>query len=142
MTQAKSGDTVQVHYKGSLENGQVFDSSENREPLEFTIGKGQLIPGFEDGVVGMNAGDSRTLTIEPENGYGPRHPELIGQIERKAVPPDLDIAVGQMLQVSQENGQTQNVVVTELTDTHVTLDANHPLAGQTLIFDITLVAIA
>lgn len=142
MSKVQKGDKVKVHYTGKLNDGQVFDSSEGREPLEFTIGNGMLIQGFETGVVGMEVGDTKTVKITPEEGYGERNDELVAVVPRSNIPPDVDVTVGQMLQVQQPNNQTVNVVVTDVSDENVTLDANHPLAGKELTFDIEVVEIA
>lgn len=142
MSKVQKGDKVKVHYTGKLNDGQVFDSSEGREPLEFTIGNGMLIQGFETGVVGMEVGDTKTVKITPEEGYGERNDELVAVVPRSNIPPDVDVSVGQMLQVQQPNNQTVNVVVTDVSDENVTLDANHPLAGKELTFDIEVVEIA
>lgn len=141
MTQAQVGDTVKVHYTGKLEDGTVFDSSANREPLQFTLGEGQLIPGFEQAVVGMAPGESKTEKISIEQAYGPYRPEMVVQIARQQLPADLHPEVGQQLQVQQAPGQLIPVVITDISDSTVTLDANHPLAGEELIFDIQLVEI-
>ncbi len=141
MTQAKNGDTVKVHYTGKLDNGNVFDTSENREPLEFTLGEGQVIPGFENAVVGMQPGESKTTAIPAEEAYGEHHEEMVIQVPRDQFPPDVQPEVGQQLQVRQQNGQSFVVNVTDVSDDTVTLDANHPLAGENLTFDISLVEI-
>ncbi len=141
MVQAQRGDTVQVHYTGKLEDGTVFDTSTNRDPLQFTIGEGQIIPGFEQAVVGMNPGESKTVTIPMEQAYGPHREEMVLEVDRKQFPEHLNPEVGQQLQVRQQNGQTMIVTVVEVSDTNVTLDANHPLAGEDLTFDIHLVGI-
>jgi peptidylprolyl isomerase len=138
MAQAKNGDTVKVHYTGKLDDGTVFDTSANREPLQFTIGEGQLIQDFEQAVVGMNPGDSKTVQIPSDNAYGPHHEEMIMVVERNQFPDDLEPKVDQMLQVRQQDGQTYTVRVTDVSESKVTLDANHPLAGQDLTFDIQL----
>lgn len=142
MTQAKQGDTVKVHYTGKLDDGTVFDSSLNREPLEFSIGSGQIIPGFELAVVGMAPGDAKTESIPSENAYGPHRQEMVLQVERQQLPDDIPVGVGQQLQIRQQEGQTIPVIITEVTDAKVTLDANHPLAGENLTFDIELLEIA
>lgn len=139
MRQAKQGDTVQVHYRGSLEDGTVFDSSEGAEPIEFTIGEGQVIPGFENAIVGMAAGDTKRETIPVNDAYGERRDDLVFRVGRDQMPPDEDIEVGDTLRVGFPDGRTAAVQVAEVSDATVTLDANHPLAGQTLIFDLTLV---
>lgn len=141
MKAAKNGDTVQVHYTGRLENGTVFDDSSKREPLEFTLGKNRIIAGFEEAVIGMTPGDSKTINIACDQAYGTHKPEMVIRVERSQLPPDLKPVIGQQLQVNQDENNVIVVSVTEITDTHVTLDANHPLAGKNLVFDIKLVAI-
>jgi FKBP-type peptidyl-prolyl cis-trans isomerase 2 len=142
MVQAKPGDTVKIHYTGRLDDGTVFDSSVNREPLEFTLSGGQVIPGFDEAVLGMTPGESKTQKIPMDQAYGPHREEMVLEISRQQIPPELEPEVGQQLQVQQENGQTIPVFVTEVTESNVTLDANHPLAGEDLTFDIQLVEIA
>ncbi len=142
MAQAKTGDTVKVHYTGKLDDGTVFDNSANREPLQFTIGQGQLIPDFEQAVVGMEPGESKTIQIPSDNAYGPHHKEMIMVVDRGNFPAELEPKVDLMLQVRQENGQTFTVKVTDVSEDKVTLDGNHPLAGQDLTFDIQLAEIA
>ncbi len=142
MTQAKAGDNVKVHYTGKLDDGTVFDSSAEREPLEFSLGSGNVIPGFEEAIVGMAPGESKTATIPPEQAYGPRRDELAIAVEKEQIPTDLAVEVGQQLQISQNNGQVIPVIVTDVSDSQVTLDANHPLAGQQLTFDIKLVEVS
>jgi peptidylprolyl isomerase len=141
MTQAQTGNQVKVHYTGRLDSGQVFDSSADREPLEFTLGQGQLIPGFETAVTGMQVGDKKTVTIPAEDAYGPRQDDLLFSVERSQLPDTIQPEVGQQLQVNQE-GQTAVVTISELTDTTMTLDANHPLAGENLTFDLEVVEVA
>ena len=140
-TQAKDGDTVKVHYTGSLEDGTVFDTSLEREPLEFTLGQGQLIPGFEQAVIGMKIGESKTVTIPAEQAYGPYNNELISVIDRDNLAEGLDPEVGQQLQTQQPDGQTIIVTVIEVSETSITVDANHPLAGKDLTFEIELIEI-
>ena len=142
MVQAKPGDTVKIHYTGKLDDGTVFDSSVNREPLEFTLSGGQVIPGFDEAVLGMSPGESKTQKIPMDQAYGPHREEMVLEISRQQIPSELEPEVGQQLQVQQENGQTIPVFVTEVTESNVTLDANHPLAGEDLTFDIQLVEIA
>lgn len=142
MVQAKSGDTVKIHYTGKLEDGTVFDSSTNREPLEFTISGGQVIPGFEQAVIGMSPGESKTTKIPMAKAYGPYREEMVLEVGRDKMPSDLQPEIGQQLQIQQPNGQRIGVIVTKVTESDVRLDANHPLAGQDLTFDIELVAIA
>lgn len=141
MTQAKRGDTVRVHYTGKLEDGTVFDSSLERDPLEFTIGAGQVIPGFEEAVVGLSPGQSVTATVPAEEAYGPHREEMVIPVERDRLPEDLALEVGLQLQVRQADGSVLIVTVTDLSDETVVLDANHPLAGKDLTFDIQLVEI-
>ncbi|WP_054848271.1 FKBP-type peptidyl-prolyl cis-trans isomerase [Methanoculleus chikugoensis] len=145
MAQAKEGDTVQVHYTGKLEDGTVFDTSEERTPLEFTIGSGQIIPpGFERAVVGMEPGETKTATIPPEEAYGLHREEMTITVDRGGqFPEDINPEPGQQLQVQQPDGRAAIVVVSDVSESTVTLDANHPpLAGQPpLTFDIELVDI-
>ena len=141
MAQAKEGDTVKVHYTGKLEDGTVFDTSEERAPLEFTIGSGQIIPGFERAVVGMEPGEAKIATIPPEEAYGPRRDEMTITVDREQFPEDINPEPGQQLQVQQPDGRAAIVVVSDVSESSVTLDANHPLAGQPLTFDIELVDI-
>ncbi|MGB6299648.1 MAG: peptidylprolyl isomerase [Rivularia sp. (in: cyanobacteria)] len=141
MTQAKAGDNVKVHYTGKLDDGTVFDSSVEREPLEFSLGSGNVIPGFEEAIVGMAPGESKTTQIPPDQAYGPTREELVITVEKEQIPTDLSVEVGQQLQISQNNGQVIPVIVTDVSDSKVTLDANHPLAGQQLTFDIQLVEV-
>lgn len=139
MSQAKKGDTAAVHYTGSLEDGTIFDSSKDREPLQFIIGDGKLISGFEEAVVGMSPGESKKVTLSAEEAYGPHRPELTVEVEKKQFPPEMNPQVGQHLQIPQSNGEVVNVRVTGLDDSSVTLDANHPLAGKDLTFQIDLI---
>jgi len=141
MAEAKDGDTVKVHYTGKFEDGTVFDSTDGREPLEFTLGNGQLIAGFEKALIGMNPGESKTSNIPQDEAYGSRNEEMKQVVERNQLPPDLDPQVGMQLQVKTPEDQTLIVSIAEVSDTHVTLDANHPLAGKDLSFDIQLVEI-
>lgn len=142
MAQAKAGDTVKVHYTGKLDDGTVFDSSVDREPLEFTIGSGNIIPGFEQAVVGMSLGESKTEIIPTDQAYGPHLDEMVVVVDRQQMPEEIDPQVGQQLQIQQQNGQVLPVVITDVSGASVTLDANHPLAGEDLTFDIKLVEIA
>jgi peptidylprolyl isomerase len=142
LSKAKNGDTVKVHYTGKLNDGSVFDSSENREPLEFQLGSGQLIPGFEKAVNGMTVGDSTTVTIPANEAYGEVNEELILSVEKDRLPADIQPEVGMQLQVQQPNGQPVPVVISDVTGSIVKLDANHPLAGKDLTFFIEVVEIA
>lgn len=141
MAQAKQGDTVAVHYTGKLDDGTVFDSSTERDPLQFAIGTGSIIPGFEQAVIGMSPGDTKTETIPSEQAYGPHRDEMVITVERQQMPTEVDLEVGQQFQIQQPGGQAIPVIVTDLSDSEVTLDANHPLAGEDLTFDIQLVDI-
>ena len=141
MGQVKEGDAVQVHYTGKLPDGTVFDSSRDREPLQVKVGAGEVIPGFDQGLVGMEVGDNKTVTLTPEEAYGYRREDLIVDVDAKQFPDNIQPRIGQRLQVRQPDGSLVNVQITGIEDGTVTLDANHPLAGETLIFDIELVAI-
>lgn len=141
MKLASKGDSVKVHYTGKLEDGTVFDSSKDREPLEFSIGERQVIKGFEEAVIGMAEGQSKTVEIPAEESYGPRRDDLVVTINRSQVPPDIELEEGLHLQMKQPSGTVFNVMVAEITDDTVTLDANHPLAGKDLTFDIELVEV-
>ena len=139
---AKNGDLLRVHYTGRLADGRVFDSSrDGGEPLEFTLGSREVIPGFEDGVRGMRVGESKTIEIESENAYGQRRPELVASIERERAQFPVEPEVGMNLLMPVAPDQQLEVVITEVTDTHVTIDGNHPLAGEKLIFDLELMDI-
>ena len=142
MAEVKGNDTVKVHYTGRLSDGTVFDSSLSREPLEFTIGKKMVIPGFEEGMIGMTVGETRTVSIASQDAYGPYLEDLVGSIKRTQIPPNIDLQVGGILQMQTPDGGTMLVVVKALTDEAVTLDANHPLAGKDLAFEINLLEIA
>lgn len=141
MAAAQKGNTVSVHYKGLLKDGTVFDSSENREPLSFTIGEGKLIPGFETAVVGLAPGETTKAEVPPEEGYGPHREEMVLAVDKEQLPEDLEPSVGQQLQMQQQDGKSMIVTVAEVSNSSVTLDANHPLAGKDLVFEIELVAI-
>jgi peptidylprolyl isomerase len=142
MGQAQEGDTVKVHYTGKLDNGMVFDSSQDREPLEFKIGAGQVIPGFEKGIIGMEVGQSKTVKLPPEEAYGPQREELIAEVKKADIPENIKPSVGQRLSLRQPDGNTVNVTISDVNEESITLDANHSLAGKTLIFDIELVEIS
>lgn len=139
---ARSGDTVKVHYTGRLEDGSVFDSSEGRDPLEFTIGQGQVITGFEDLVKGMAVGEEKSARIPAASAYGDRREDLVLDVERSDIPENIDPEVGQVLKLQQPDGQAFAVTVVKVTEAAVTLDANHSLAGKDLSFDVKLVEIA
>jgi len=142
MAQAKSGDTVQVHYTGTLSDGSTFDSSEGREPLEFTLGEGGVIPGFENAVIGMAVEESKEVTIPCAEAYGEHNVEMVQEVPRDALPGDMELELGMPLQAEAPDGEVFVVTVTSLTDDTVILDGNHPLAGQDLTFNIQLVGIA
>jgi peptidylprolyl isomerase len=139
MSQAKQGDSVKVHYTGKLDDGTVFDSSVGREPLDFTVGGGQLIAGFDEAVVGMAVGEKKTVRIAPEQAYGPHNPEMTLQVPRSDLPADIQPELGMQLEASQEGGHSMVVTVVEITEESVTFDANHPLAGKALTFEIEVV---
>jgi FKBP-type peptidyl-prolyl cis-trans isomerase 2 len=141
MQEVKSGDTVSIHYTGRLEDGSVFDSSQGRDPLEFEVGSGQIIPGLDQAIPGMTEGDTKTVSVPPEQAYGPVNPNAMQQVPRSDIPAEIPLEVDTPLQVQTSEGQTIPVRVAEVTDDHVVLDANHPLAGKALIFDIELVKI-
>lgn len=142
MSQAKDGDTVKVHYTGRLENGEVFGTTKDEEPLELTLGSGKIIPGFEKGIAGMEVGDTKTMTVPPGEAYGPRRKELIVDIKKTDLPEDITPAIGKQLQIRQKDDNPIEVAITDMDEDTVTLDANHPLAGNTLLFEVELLEIA
>ena len=142
MTQAKMGDTVKVHYNGKLDTGVLFDTSEGSDPLQFELGSGCLIPGFEEAVVGMSPGESKTVIIPPEKAYGRYREDRVIKIDKKDLPEEIVPAVGMTLEVCAPNDVMVPVQITEIEGSTVTLDANHPLSEQTLTFEIKLVEIA
>jgi peptidylprolyl isomerase len=141
MAQVKDGDKVKVHYHGKLRSGETFDSSQGREPLEFTVGSGQVIKGFDNGVMGMNVGDKKTVEIPVGDAYGEKSQEMIIEFPKNQFPPDMNPEEGMQLMMNNGAGQSFPVTVTEVKEESVILDANHPLAGQDLIFDLELVEI-
>ncbi|WP_159592846.1 FKBP-type peptidyl-prolyl cis-trans isomerase [Chelativorans xinjiangense] len=141
MSQAKTGDVVRVHYTGKLEDGTKFDSSEGREPLQFQVGGGQIIPGLEKHVEGMEVGEKSTVTVPAEEAYGPRDERQVQTVPREALPADLDLRIGASLQATTQDGRQIPLTVVEVDDMQVTVDANHPLAGHDLVFDVELVEI-
>jgi len=141
MAKAKSGDAVKVHCTAKLEDGRVFDSSEGREPFQFTIGQGRVVPGFEQAVVGMSPGDSKTEKVPADQGFGPYQDELILEVDREQIPANVELKVGNRLQFRQMNGQTTEALVADVSESKVRLDANHPLARSDLILDIQLLEI-
>ena len=141
MQQAQNGDKVRVHYHGKLRTGETFDSSNGREPLEFTVGSGQVIKGFDEGVKGMQIGDRKTVEIPVEDAYGAKEDERILEFPKSQLPEDLTAEIGMQLMMSDGQGQQLPVTITEVREESIVLDANHPLAGKDLIFDIELVEI-
>jgi peptidylprolyl isomerase len=141
MQQVKTGDKVKVHYHGKLTSGETFDSSEGRAPLEFEVGGGMVIKGFDDGVTGMVVGEKKTINIPYNEAYGPRNPEMVIEFPKERFPADMQIEVGMPLVMSGNQGEQIEVVIVQIKENSVLLDANHPLSGQDLIFDIELVEI-
>jgi peptidylprolyl isomerase len=142
MSKAKKGDNVKVHYKGTLTTGEQFDSSEGREPLSFTVGAGQMIKGFDDAIPGMTIGEKKTINIAPVDAYGEKNADAIVEFPKSNIPEDIKLTPGMKLQLQNQAGQPIPVVVTEVKDEVVILDANHELAGKELVFDIELVEIS
>ena len=138
----KTGDTVRLHFTGKRENGEVFGTSREGQAFQITLGKGEIISGFEKGVLGMQPGDTKTFKVPPEEAYGPRREELIINVKKDNLPENLEPSVGERLQLKQPDGNVRSVTVAEIGENEVTLDANHPLAGETLEFDVELVKIA
>ncbi len=141
MVQAKKGDTVKVHYTGTLEDGTMFDTSAEREPLKFTVGGGEVIAGFDTAVIEMSIGDKKVTVIPAGEAYGEHSKDLVTDVDRERFPADMELEIGQQLQVGLQDGNQAVVMIVDLSDTSVTLDANHPLAGQQLTFEIELVEI-
>ena len=141
MAQAKQGDTVKVHYTGKLEDGTLFETSIDRNPLQFTVGEGQIIPGFEKAVIGMNPGESKTAKVPVDEAYGPPLEEMVITVDRNRLPADLKPEIDQRLQIRQADGRTTIAMVTDVSESSVTLDTNHALAGKDLTFDIQLIEI-
>lgn len=141
MAQVKSGDTVKVHYHGKLSSGETFDTSAGKEPLQFEVGGGMVIPGFDQGVTGMEVGEKKTIHIPFLEAYGPRNPEMVIPMPRDRFPPDMEIELGMPLGMSDPEGHQFQVTIVEIKEDVVMLDANHPLAGQDLVFDLELVEI-
>lgn len=141
MTEVKSGDTVRIHYVGTLIDGNQFDSSQGREPLEFVVGSGQIIPGLDQALPGMSVGDTKTVNVPATEAYGQADPNARQSIPREQIPADIPVEIGTQLQMQTRDGRTVGVTVIEATDESVVLDANHPLAGKDLTFAIELVSI-
>ncbi|MEO9684393.1 MAG: peptidylprolyl isomerase [Tateyamaria sp.] len=140
MTDIKDGDTVRIHYTGTLTDGSVFDSSEGRDPLEFVVGSGHIIKGLDVALPGMHAGDKKTVNIDCVDAYGPINPAMHQAVPRDAIPDDIPLEVGMQLQMQTPQGQPMPVTVTEIKDDEIMLDANHPLAGRDLVFEIQVVS--
>lgn len=141
MSEARKGDTVKVHYTGTLEDGTVFDSSKDRDPLEFTAGEGMVVPGFDNMILGMKVGETTKESIPCKEAYGERREELKLEVKRSDIPADLDLAVGGQLQMQAPDGQTARVEIIGVSDESVQLDANHPLSGKDLTFEVELVEV-
>ncbi len=141
MAEAKKGDTVKVHYTGTLDDGSVFDTSDDRDPIEFVVGSGALIPTFEDALIGMNTGESKTVRINAEDAYGPFYPDMVIELDKRGLPGDPEPQVDMMLEMEDEDGLRRLVRIVDLSDASVTIDANHPLAGKDLTFKVELVEI-
>jgi len=141
MSEVKTGDTVRIHYTGTLKDGTVFDSSRDREPLEFTVGSGQIIPGLDSALPGMAVGEEKTVEVPSAQAYGAHDPNGRQEIPRTQIPPNIPLDHGAALQMQLPDGRTMPVTVAEITEDTVVLDANHPLAGQDLIFDVEMVEI-
>ena len=141
MSRAKAGDVVKVHFTGTLDNGNIFASTKDSEPLEFTIGGGSTFQKFEEDIIGMIAGDTKKITVEPDDGFGQRDDKLVFKVDKEGGPQELMLEVGKKLQMKQENGKVVDIIVTEVDDATITLDANYPLAGKTLTFDVKLMEI-
>ena len=141
MAQAKAGDKVSVHFTGSLEDGSIFGSTQKEEPFEFIIGQKNVLPGFEDAVIGMMEGDNKTISLSPEDAYGHYREDLVFVFERSEFPPDINLEIGKRLQVRLKDESTALVIIKDMTEDSVILDANDPLAGQAITFKIKLVKI-
>ena len=141
MVQANNGDTVQIHYTGKLKDGTAFDTSDGRDPLQITIGENTLMPKLEEAIVGMTLGDTKTVELAAADAFGPRQPDAVQTVDRSMIPEGVNVAIGNRLEAATQDGQTMILTVVAVDDATVTLDSNHPLAGQDLIFEIELVAI-
>ena len=141
MSAAKAGDVVRVHFTGTLDNGDIFASTKDNEPLEFTIGGGSTFKKFDENIIGMKIGDTKKITVAPDDGFGRRDDNLVFKVDKEGIPQQFMLAVGKKLQVNQEKGKVVDMLVTEVDDETITLDANYPLAGKTLTFDVKLMEI-
>jgi peptidylprolyl isomerase len=142
MGKAKNGDKIRIHYTGKLEDGNVFDNSKERQPLEFIVGDGEVMPGIEKGVIGMEPGDTKTIEIPPEEAFGPKRKELVIEVPKSELPNQITPTLGQRLKMHDPDGDHIELIITDINEETITLDANHPLAGHTLFFDLELVEIA
>ncbi len=138
---AKANDQVKVHYKGTLKNGDVFDSSEGKDPLAFKLGAGQIIPGLEKGIIGMKLDEAKTINVPVDEAYGQPNPDLIHEVDKTKLPPDIEPKVGMQLVSQAQDGRSIPLVVTEVKESTIMIDSNHPLAGNDLTFEVTLVGI-
>ena len=141
MDKAKTGDTVSIHYTGMLENGEVFESTKERDPIEITLGNRKVIPGVEKGILGMAVGETKTFEVTPEEGFGERMQEFKTAVKREDLPDQMKPVIGQPLKVEQPDGESFVMFISDMDEDTVTLDANHPLAGQTLTFTVELMAL-
>lgn len=141
MSQASAGNKIAIHYTGTLADGSVFDSSEGREPLSFTMGEGQIIPGLESALDGLSEGDEKTVTVPADDAYGQKNPQAVQQVPRATIPDNIPLDLGTQLQMQTPDGQAIPVTVAEVTEEHVLLDANHPLAGKDLTFEVKVVSV-
>ncbi|MFC1811711.1 peptidylprolyl isomerase [Thermodesulfobacteriota bacterium] len=141
MAEAKSGDKVRVHFTGRLEDGTVFGSTMNEEPFEFEIGEKNMLPGFENAVIGMQKGETKTISLAPEEAYGPHKKELVHIMDRSSFPPEINLEIGKRLSVRTQDGKQTVVAITDIAEDHIVIDENEPLAGKTLTFKIELVEV-
>jgi peptidylprolyl isomerase len=141
MAEAKIGDTVRMHYTGKLTDGSVFDSSEGSDPLEFELGAGMLIPGLERDIIGMAVGEKSTISVSPEDAYGPHQADAVRDVPRNSIPAEIELAVGANLHATTQEGRQIQLEIVSFDDDIVTLDSNHPLAGKDLVFDVEIVSI-
>jgi peptidylprolyl isomerase len=141
MTQVKSGDTVKIQYTGKLDDNSVFDTSVDRDPIQLTIGQGRTIPALEEAIIGMKTGETKTVEISAEQGYGPYQKELVHKVSREVLPADMEPEIGQRLKATSTDGRAFSVTIKDVSENSITMDANHPLAGKDLTFDIELIAI-
>jgi len=141
MSQVKANNTVKVHYTGKLADGQIFDTSEGKEPIEFVLGKGQLIPGFEQGLIDMKLNEKKTITIAKDEAYGDVNEQLIQEVKKSDLPQDMEPKVGMGLVSKSPDGREMNLMVVEVKDDSIVIDGNHPLAGRDLVFDLEVIEI-